>query len=242
MNSGGMQRRLLLPAILILLALARQAAGQQDDMCLWSKFSIEKSLSSRYSVFITQEFRLRENLTRPDELYIEAGGSVKAGKGLKFTLGYRFSGNYDNQKYYSLGMRYHHRGFVDLDYKVRRGQFTFNFRARLQAEYKNIYSSDKGKVPEWYWRDKFEVKYRAGRFEPYVGIEPHFQIMDPRNPTGNFTINRLWVIAGIDVSIVKHQTLGIYYMIQREWKMVTPQNKYIIGIEYSINLPHGRKK
>ncbi|MEI7663338.1 MAG: DUF2490 domain-containing protein [Bacteroidota bacterium] len=237
-----MKRLLALPLILAFLTFAQTAAGQQDDMCLWSKFTIEKALSARYSVYVTQESRLRENISRPDELYLEGGGSMKAGYGLKLSMGYRFSGNFDDVKYYSLGMRYHHRGFLDLDYKVRRGQFTFNFRARLQAEFKNVYSSDKGKVPEWYWRDKFEVKYRIRRFEPYLGVEPHFQIIDPRNPEGNFSVNRLWIFAGVGYSVMKHHTVGIYYMVQREWKVPTPQNKYIIGIEYSISLPHGKKK
>ena len=236
-------KKLTLPAVMIvLLAFATHAAAQQDDLCLWSKFSIEKALSSRYSVFLTQEFRLRENMTRPDEVYLEAGGSVKAGNGLKFSLGYRFSGNYDDLRYYSLGMRYHHRVFADIDYKVRRGQFTFLLRSRVQAEVKSYFSSDKGKVPEWYLREKLEVRYRIKRFEPYAGLEPHFQVYDPRNPEGNSTVNRLWVFAGVNYSVMKHHTIGLYYLVQREWKMPTPQNKYIIGFEYSINLPQGRKK
>ena len=242
MNKARMKILQALPVILTILFFAMRVSAQQEDLCLWSKFNIEKALSSRISVFFNQETRLQENITRPDELYLETSGTLKAGKGLKFSLGYRFSGKYNAEKYYSLGMRYHHRTFFDINYKVKSSQFTFLYRSRIQEELKNYYSSDKGKVPEWYWRNKFEAKYRIRRFEPYIGLEPHFQIRDPRNPLADYSLNRIWIFAGIDITIVKNQILEIYYMIQREWNMPMPVNKYIIGIEYSINLPHVKHK
>jgi hypothetical protein len=49
--------------------------------------------------------------------------------------------------------------------------------------------------------------------------------------------HRIRVFAGIDYKINDKNTCGIYYLIQQEWNTIDPQNLYILGLLFSIELP-----
>ena len=227
---------------LLLILGSRFSIAQQSDAGLWSKFTLEKELRGKWSLFVEQEIRCKENYSQLDRLYTEIGGSYKPVKGLKISLAYRFLAKQDLQKYYWNDLRFGHRAILDISYKYRVSSLTFLYKTRFESELKYVYSSDKGGVPAWNWKNKFEIKYRIMRLEPYIGTELRCQFRDPRHPESDWSCNRIWIYAGVNVSIIKNQTLGIYYLVQKEWNLVAPVDRYILGIEYSILLPSGKKK
>jgi hypothetical protein len=227
---------------LLLLITSTIGVSQSTDNGFWTSFQIEKEISKKWSVSIEQEVRLKENYTQVDELFTEIDGSYKLLPGLKASLGYRFIEKVDPEKYYVSNLRFGHRFLGELTYKYRYRSLTFVLKTQIESEYKNVYSSDKGTVPGWAWKNKFEIKYRLMRLEPYTGTELRYQFTDPRHPESNFLLNRIWIYAGVDYSLIRNHTIGVYYLLQKEWNLTNAENRYILGIQYSIILPSGKKK
>ena len=217
-------------------------SAQQQDAGLWTKFNLEKDISKKWSLYIEEEIRLKENYSQLDRFYTEIGGSYKLWKGFKLSAGYRFISKSDPVKYYWNDLRFQHRVMAELSYKYRINSLTFFYKTRFEGEMKYIYSSDKGKVPGYDWKNKLEVKYRIMRFEPYFGTEIRYQFTDPRHPESNGLLNRVWIYGGVDISIIPYHTLGVYYLLQKEWNLVGAETRYILGVQYSIQLPVSKKK
>ena len=111
------------------------------------------------------------------------------------------------------------------------------YRNRLQAEVRNIYTSEIGNIPEWYFRNKFEMKYELNKtISPYASVEFRYQINNPRLVEGNKIWSRSRYAIGLDYKKSDKNTFGIYYLIQQEFNLSQPQNLYILGLEYSISL------
>lgn len=98
-----------------------------------------------------------------------------------------------------------------------------------------------GKIPEWFWRSKFELKYDLNKYTPYIGVELRYQIKDPRNPEFNNGFHRSRTFAGVNYKINKRNSFGIYYLIQNEFEVFDPQTLYILGVEYAISLGSFKK-
>ncbi len=132
---------------------------------------------------------------------------------------------------------YRHRATLNIILKHKFGNFAFSYRQRIQSEVRNVYSSDIGRVPEWYSRNKFELKYDLDKpITPYIATEFRYQINNPRAVTSNGLWHRGRYIVGLDYKKSDKHTFGIYYLIQNEFNVSSPQNLYILGLEYSLSL------
>jgi hypothetical protein len=97
------------------------------------------------------------------------------------------------------------------------------------------YHSDIVGVPEIFLRNLFKIQYKAGdHFAPYVATELRFQLKNPRLPEGN-GFDRTRYIAGADFKINDRNTLGAFFLFQKEIKVSDPQTLYILGLEYAIS-------
>jgi hypothetical protein len=219
-------------AIFIIIAYLPSHSQQQQDAGIWNTFSIEKRLNKKFSIEINQELRLKENFTRLNLVYTNLGINYRYSRALKFSLIYRLIEKYTDDDYFS----FRHRLMLDIGCRHKISKFTLAYRSRFQTEVRNFHTSEKGKIPEWYWRNKFELKYNLKQFDPYVGTELRYQITDPRNPESDLGWHRIRLFAGIDYSINKRNTFGFYYLMQREWLVTNPSMLYIFGLEYSILL------
>lgn len=217
--------------------VVRSAFAQSTDYGLWGTLQIEKNFTKKFSLSLEQEIRFDENCSQLDELYTEISSSYRLVRGWKIGLGYRFIEKVNREKYYVNNLRFGHRFLGEIQYRYRYRSWTFLFRTRLESELKNVYSSEKGTVPGWDWKNKVEVKYQLGRFEPYAGGEARFQIRDPRHPESDFLFNRYRIFAGSDFSILKGHSVGIYYLLQEEWNLSDANAMHVIGLNYSIRLP-----
>jgi len=220
--------------LFIVLSSSINAFSQAtNDAGLWATFNIEKKLKNKFSVFLTEEFRLKENFTTVNLFYTDLGIEVRPAKFLKVSLAYRLIEKNLIDETYS----YRHRLMLDITVKKKWNNFAFSYRHRLQSEVRNVYSSEDGAEPEWYSRNKFTIKYDFDKpLIPYVAAEFRYQINNPRAIESNATWHRSRYVAGIDYKINEKNTFGLYYLIQNEYNVSAPQNLYIVGIEYSISL------
>lgn len=223
-------------AILILISIgctSQSSAQATDDAGLWCTFNVEKALSQKFNLFITEEYRVRENFSQNNLFYTDLGASYKPADFIKISLSYRCIEKFIEDE----AISFRHRGMLDVVLKKKVGPLAFLFRQRLQGEYRNIYSSELGAIPEWYTRSKLTIKYDFDKpVTPYIASELRYQINNPRSVEVNNLWHRSRFIAGLDYKKSDRNTFGVYYLIQREWNVSAPQNLYILGLEYTISL------
>lgn len=204
-----------------------------NDAGLWTTFNVEKKINKKFAVFLTEEYRVRENFTQTNLFYTELGAEVRPLNFLKVSLAYRMIEKYLEDKTFS----YRHRLMLNITLKQKFGNFVLSYRQRLQSEVRNVYSSDIGSIPEWYSRNKFELKYDLGKpITPYIATELRYQINNPRSVQSNNLWHRTRYIVGVNYKKSDKHTFGLYYLLQREFNVSSPQNLYIIGLEYSLSL------
>lgn len=224
------------PVILIFcsLLISTSAFSQAtEDAGLWSTFNLDKKLNDKFSLFMTEEFRLRENFTRVNLFYTDLGVQYQLAKFLKIALAYRLIEKNLIDDTYS----YRHRVMLDITLKKKIGSFAVSYRQRLQREVRNIQTSESGFMPEWYSRNKLAIKYDLGKpITPYIAAEFRYQINNPRLVEANRLWSRSRYFVGLDYKKSDKHAFGLFYMIQREFNVSAPQNLYIVGLEYSISL------
>jgi hypothetical protein len=208
-------------------------AQDYPDAGSWNTFNIDKAINSKFTALFTEECRLRENFTRLNLFYTNLGIEYKVAKNFKAALVYRWIDKWQDNNTFS----YRHRLMLDLTAKHKFGNLTASYRNRTQVEDRDIYSSDNGWLPEWYSRNKFGAKYDMGmRYTPFASVEFRYQFHDPRNIESDKTWHRDRYVLGAEYKINNKSTFSAYYLIQREYNVLSPQNLYIVGLEYSLSL------
>jgi hypothetical protein len=206
-----------------------------SDAGMWTTFSVQKKLGKKFSLAYDQELRLRENYQRLNLLYSNLGLSYKIGSGFRFEVSYRSIQKKQLEGYFS----FRHRLQLDMNYKTKVNLVVISARVRYQAEVQNYNTSKKGHIPEKYVRFKVEFKADLNRFYyPYISVETRYQLTSPRGtmPEYNYGFHRVRNIAGVDLKINKRNTIGFYYLVQTEFAVVKPENIYITGVQYSLEL------
>jgi hypothetical protein len=216
--------------IIISLTFIVTRARCQSNFGLWNTFSIEKEFTKKFSAGLDEEVRLKDNLSHVNLFYTNLGVSYRPFQGLKLSLTYRFTQKYvlDNE------FNFRNRLMFDASYKYRLSNLSFTYRSRIQSEIINNKSTN----PEWFWRSKFEVKYNIKKISPYLGAELRYQIKVPKHPETDLGWHRVRLFAGVDYKINENNTVGIYYLRQNEFYILDPNNLDILGLQYSLTLPH----
>ena len=87
---------------------------------------------------------------------------------LKISLSYRCVEKFTEDNVIS----FRHRGMLDILLKKKIGKLALSYRQRIQAEVRNVYSSEIGNIPEWYSRNKFQIKLDLDKtVTPYIATE-----------------------------------------------------------------------
>ncbi len=219
--------------IFVLLCFSANLYSQTtNDAGLWASVNVDKKLNSKFFLFFTEEYRVRENFSRTNLFYTDLGFGIKPVSFLKVSLAYRLIEKNVKRNYFS----YRHRIMLDITLKKKYGKFGLSFRERIQVENRDIYSSDIGKLPEWYSRNKFKVDYDINKpITPWVAVELRYQIVNPRAVESNRQWSRNRYFVGLDYKRSEKHTFGVYYMIQQEYDISAPQDLYILGIDYSFS-------
>jgi len=231
------QKKNVLILFIGLWVIYSSAFSQSPNVGLWNTFSIEKELSKKFSVGLDEEIRLQDDYSRLNLLYTNVGVSYKPLKRLKIGLTYRLIEKLQDDKF-----NFRHRLMLDLSYKYKIRWLTFYYRSRLQSEIKDFNSTGQEKKPEWFWRNKFEIKYLfKNKYSPNCGVEFRYQIKNPKHPEYDNGWRRARLFGGLDYYINKNNVIGLYYLVQREYNLLDKNNLNILGIQYSLTLPYKQK-
>ena len=134
---------------------------------------------------------------------------------------------------------YRHRFMLDVTLKKKINKFTISERARYQIEVADFYTSRKGKLAEQFLRLKTDLKYQlTKKITPYISCEFRFQIRDPKGdgPLYDGEFHRIRNVVGAEYQVTKKSTIDLYYLIQSEFDISTPETIFILGIGYSLTL------
>lgn len=226
-----MRKLIYLCSLLCIFNTIKAQSVSTEDAGMWATVTIQKSLTKRMSLTLDEELRMRENYQRINLFYSNLGLSYKFKKNIKGEFSYRAI----QKVALDQTVSYRHRLQFDLTLKTKINFFTVSGRVRYQTEVQEFYSSRKGKIPENFLRFKIEIKAETGKlYSPYISSELRYQINSPRGklPDYNMGFHRIRNIAGIEFKLTKRKTLNLYYVIQREFDIVRPENIYITGIQY----------
>jgi hypothetical protein len=169
-------------------------------------------------------------MRRLNLFYTDLALNWKTCNWLKTSLSYRWINKYSPEGLFS----YRHRLSLDLVLRKKAGDFAFSYRHRLQAEVRDLGRRLNGHLPEWYSRNRFEIKYdAANRLQPYAFVELRYQLRNPRRQESDGYWHRNRYALGVQYEIDKRSNLGLYYLIQREINVSKPQQLYVLGLEYS---------
>jgi hypothetical protein len=227
-----MKNTLLIP-VFISAALPFSCSAQTyRDAGLWTTVSLEYEVTRKLTFVADEEFRLRNNFTEVNLFYTNLGITYSPNRSFKFGLTYR-----NIQKFRLDGfVSFRNRIMLDFIVKHKINPWTFSMRTRVQGEFQDYYTSEYGKIPEFYLRNKFEIKYDLDRWTPYASIEFRYQIYERKTPETDGLYHRARPAAGVDFKINKHHSCGVYYLVQKEWNVSEVDELFIAGVQYTVKL------
>ena len=227
-----MKKTLLMFVTVISSSFGQLNAQTFRDAGLWTTMSIEYEFKNNLSIVLDEEFRLKENFTKVNLFYTNFGMTYELNKTIKFGLIYR-----NIQKFRLDGsISFRNRLMFDFLLKHKFDRWAFSLRTRLQGEVQDYYTSEFGKIPEYYLRNKFEVKYDLNHWTPSFSVEFRYQIYERKTPETNGLYHRIRPAIGLDYEINKHNTWGVYYLIQKEWNLSERDELFIVGLQYVVKL------
>jgi hypothetical protein len=202
---------------------------------MWATFTIQHPLTKKINLVIDQEFRLKENYQRINLFYTNVGVDYKFNKSIKISPTYRTI----QKKRLDGSYSYRHRLMLDVTLKKKLNKITLSERIRYQIEVQDLYTSRKGKLEEQFLRFKTDVKYSlSDRITPYFSCELRYQIRSPRGdgPAYNNGFHRIRNVFGFEYQLNKKNSVNLYYLVQSEFNISTPESIYILGIAYSLTI------
>lgn len=218
-----------------LLVILPCCAQQSNDAGMWATFTLQHSFTKKINLVIDQEIRLKENYQRINLFYTNFGIDYKLNKFIKISPTYRTIQKKRLEGTYS----FRHRLMLDVTLKKKFQKITLSERVRYQIEVQDLYTSKKGKLAEQFLRFKTDLKYAFNeKLTPYISCEFRYQIKSPRGDGPQFDkgFRRIRNVLGIEYQINKKNSVNLYYLIQSEYNISTPESIYILGIAYSLTI------
>lgn len=216
----------LITIIFTLIALASRTVAQDfiDDAGIWVSIGAEKKLSRYWSVRLKNQTRINENISELGRSAFDLGMTFSLNKNLSFSGGYVLAERKRIDDTYST----RHQGYLTVVLKLETGRWRFAYRNMLQARVKDIYSSEDGRIPTWYERNKLTIKYElTKRFTLFTAGELYYPL-DQRLNKGFDRSRTFW---GMSYKLGRHTELEAYFLYQRELNAFGPTNRdYINGI------------
>lgn len=199
--------------------------AQVNDAGLWMGLNAEKKLSRAFSVTLSEELRMNENVSEVGSIISDVGLAYKVNKWVKVSVNYRFS----NKRRLDDSYSNRHRYYFDLTLKEKFKPVVLSLRTRYQSQYADIHSSSDGKTPKNVLREKLTVKLDLNKkYSPYVYAESYTSVNDPDYNS----IKNMRYCGGVEYAINRMHSLDLFYLYQKEYNVKNPQSDYVVGIGY----------
>jgi hypothetical protein len=215
---------------LLLLFAGRKHGAQtfNDDAALWLNVALEKELNPRLSAQLTLQNRINNNLSQYGQGIADAGISYKLSKFFRISGHYRFSENRRVAGTYSP----RHQIYATFTARKKFNKLLLIYRNRIQAQVRDIYTSENGAVPEFYDRNKFTARYELNkRFDVYLAQE----VYSPFYRFSTVPADRSRSYAGVIYNISKKSSVDVFFLFQRElYASRQLRRDFIYGLTYIL--------
>lgn len=213
--------------IVFLMVKPPAVSAQQKDAGLWLSAAVEKRFNKKFSATLAQEVRLNENLSEAGTVFTEAGVDYRFAKRWSAGVSYRFINRKRTDNFYSI----RHRYMTDVSYRLRIKKISITPRLRYQVQYRDINTSENGKIPSKYIRSKVTARYSLEkRYTPFISAEIFYQFGIKEK-----FVDNLRYMAGFDYELSKFHGLNVFYMINKEVQVNDPVTEYNFGLGYKYN-------
>ncbi len=212
--------------IFFVLALLCPTVGQaqQEDMNVWTRLAVKYDISTKTRLAVEEEFRFHENASKMKQSHTEIGLSHELAPRWSGGAYYRFTYEPSNSRGYSLG----HRAWLQLEYLLLDTDLEISIRTRLQTSNEDYFSSEYGKVPEWYNRNKIGFAYKPKKavWIPNGGLE-FWYTMDSGSPR---YIDKYRINIGLEYRYSKNLRIEVFYNYQQQIQVNSPGTDHIFGL------------
>ncbi len=214
--------------LVLVFVTTRPCYGQYRDAGLWLSVNLEKKIASRTTVLFSEECRMTENISQAGTLFSDLGLMHKWNKFFSAGFFYRFIQKRNLDASYST----RHRFYADVSGKYKTGRWSVSLRERIQSQVKDFYSSETGRIPEWYLRSKLSLKVELTRkIIPYAGVELFYQLS---NREGN-EFDNVRYTGGIEYRFNKRHAVEAGYLIQHEFHVRNPASDFVSCLSYNFS-------
>lgn len=209
--------------LLIFLSWCNFITGQTKDAELWTGIEISKRITKKITVKLEEQVRINDNISSVKSVFADLGVSYRFNKNFKISGNYRFVNRGSNTGVYWVA----HRFYADFRYTYKAKPLIFIYRNRFYTE--NGHGED-GSSRENYERNKLELKFDLDKkFSPFIASELYY-FLDKSE------LRKIRYTAGVDFDLKNRNEFSLFYRIQREINVKTPDYSYIIGVGFSHNL------
>lgn len=224
---------LILPTLFPLLA-------QNADNGLWTTVEVKKKFKNGIALSLSEEYKMRENISNTDKLETTLDLSWKPLSFLKGGIAYcridynHPANNSNLMEYWELRHRYiaYLTGSYDL------GRFSLSLREKFQQTNRVGVLADQNKSnPTNVLRSKFEVDYniRKSSLTPYASVEVFYAFNEPDGvqiPASTKMVTEIRNSIGLEFAINKKLAVdaGYLYCLETNWdKDVRDANGIKVG-------------
>lgn len=203
--------------------------AQVNDAGMWIGIDLEKKIGNGLAIQFSDEIRMNENISEVGTWFNEIGLEYRINKVISASVAYRLIQKRRLDDSYST----RHRYLINLNFREKLGNISLSFRARYQSQYRDVLSSDNGKLPDNYLRTRVMAKYDTNKkYVPFLSGETFFHLNHPEGVVfDNYRLS-----GGISYEWNKKSSLNLGYMVDREINVSNPWTNYIITLSWEQRL------
>ncbi|HET6993019.1 MAG TPA: DUF2490 domain-containing protein [Bacteroidia bacterium] len=207
-----------------------------NDAQIWENINADWKFARNFTAKFSHEGRFTNNDSRLTYYFEDEGLEYKFPRShFSLTLDYVFIRKRTQQ----LQTQYwdnRHQYYLAAMWSKKFGQFELHDRQMLMGQVKDVLSSDAGKIPDWYLRNKVTVKYSFNFYwSVYVADELYYHMITPQ-PDALPHINRMRYFIGGYYRPDKRSEFELYYLIEQHMNVVNANHNFILGLGYSLSL------
>lgn len=193
------------------------------------------------SLTLSEELRLKNNVSDVDRLYTTLDVSYKVYKYIQVGASYSFHALYKGDN----AWQFRHRGRLHVTGSYKVNNWGLSLRAMPEVTYTNKEANAMEEInPEWLFRTRFKVDYSFidKPVKPYLSVE----MFNPLKTVPAYTawLDRMRYSIGTEWSINAHNKMDFYYLLEHNMgqdiavgethitRTHTNNLNHIIGIKY----------
>ena len=189
---------------------------QENDLQLWSSFSINHKIDKSSNIYLKQELRLRENITLISKSYTDIRFKHKFDKKISSSLGFRDIFEWKNEFDKVRAQRY----YFDLMVKHKIDRISLSCRNKWQ-----IQGSELVFIKTFRQQLIFHYNIRKTKLDPEFALEYFLRDFS--------SINKIRYTLGFSYPLSKKIIIDFAYRLQTDIQTYDPNNLYLLLIKLS---------